>query len=103
VQAIGIHRDVGGDLGRVLDNITATIRDRGDVHRQVRALSAEGRMAALVLTALPFVVLVVIQMTSPDYTSVLFTQPVGWIMLTVAALLMLTGTLWIRRLVRIRY
>jgi tight adherence protein B len=103
VQAIGIHRDVGGDLGRVLDNITATIRDRGDVHRQVRALSAEGRMAALVLTALPFVVLVVIQITSPDYTSVLFTQPAGWIMLTLAALLMLTGTLWIRRLVRIRY
>lgn len=103
VQAISIHRDVGGDLGRVLDNITSTIRDRGDVHRQVRALSAEGRMSAVVLTALPFVVLVVIQMSSPDYTAVLFAQPVGWIMLTVAALLMLTGTLWIRRLVRIRY
>lgn len=103
VQAIGIHRDVGGDLGRVLDNITSTIRDRSDVHRQVRALSAEGRMSAVVLTALPFVVLVVIQFASPDYTAVLFTEPVGWIMLAVAAVLMLTGTLWIRRLVRIRY
>ena len=103
VQAIGIHRDVGGDLGRVLDNIISTIRDRGDVHRQVRALSAEGRMSAVVLTALPFVVLIVIQLASPDYTAVLFTQPIGWVMLAVAAVLMLTGTLWIRRLVRIRY
>lgn len=103
VQAIGIHRDVGGDLGRVLDNIVSTIRDRGDVHRQVRALSAEGRMSAVVLTALPFVVLVVIQLSSPDYTAVLFAEPIGWIMLAVAAVLMLTGTLWIRRLVRIRY
>jgi tight adherence protein B len=103
VQAISIHRDVGGDLSRVLDNIVATVRDRSDVHRQVRALSAEGRLSAIVLTGLPIVVLVGIRVISPDYMNVLFTRSVGWIMLAAAALLLLTGTLWIRRIMRVRY
>jgi tight adherence protein B len=103
VQAIGIHRDVGGDLSRVLDNVVTTVRDRGDVHRQVRALSAEARLSAWVLTGLPFVVLIAIRITNPDYMSELFVRPVGWIMLAVAALLMLVGTLWIRTIMRVRY
>jgi tight adherence protein B len=103
VQAIGIHRDVGGDLSRVLDNIIATVRDRSDVHRQVRALSAEGRLSAIVLTGLPIVVLVAIRIINPEYMNELFVRPVGWIMLAAAALLLLTGTLWIRRILRVRY
>ncbi|HSK98052.1 MAG TPA: type II secretion system F family protein, partial [Euzebyales bacterium] len=103
VQAITIHDEVGGDLARVLDNVTSTIRDRADVHRQVRTLSAEGRMSALILTALPFVVLVAIQVFNDDYAAVLFSEPVGWLMLAVAGSLLLVGIVWIRRLVRLRY
>jgi tight adherence protein B len=103
VQAIGIHRDVGGDLSRVLDNVITTIRDRGDVHRQVRALSAEGRLSAWVLTGLPFVVLIGVRVLNPAYLSELFARPAGWIMLAIAALLMLIGTLWIRTIMRVRY
>jgi tight adherence protein B len=103
VQAIGIHRDVGGDLSRVLDNVIATIRDRGDVHRQVRALSAEARLSAWVLTGLPFVVLIGIRVLNPDYMNELFASPVGWMMLAAAALLILVGTLWIRTIMRVRY
>lgn len=103
VQAIGIHHDVGGDLSRVLDNVITTVRDRGDVHRQVRALSAEGRLSAWVLTGLPFLVLVGMRIMNPDYMTELFARPVGWIMLATAALLMLIGTLWIRGMMRVRY
>lgn len=103
VQAIGIHRDVGGDLARILDNIIATVRERGEVHRQVRAMSAEGRMSALVLTGLPIAVLVAIQIISPEYFGDMLTRPVGWLMLAVSAVLLLTGAVWIRRMVRIRY
>jgi tight adherence protein B len=103
VQAIAIHRDVGGDLARVLDNITSTVRDRSEVHRQVRTLSAEGRMSAYVLTGLPILVLIGLRIMNPGYLDPLTGRPVGWIMLAVAALLLLTGMVWIRRLVRIRY
>lgn len=103
VQAIGIHRDVGGDLARVLDNIVDTVRDRGDVHREVRTLSAEGKMSAVVLTALPFVVLGGLQLMNPGYLNDFISRPIGWILLASAGVSMLIGSLVIRRLVRIRY
>lgn len=103
VQAIGIHREVGGDLARVLDNIVKTIRERTAVHRQVRALSAEGRMSAWVLTALPFVTATVIGAVNPDYLGTLTSRPVGLIMLAFAGIMLLVGTVVIRRMVKIRY
>jgi tight adherence protein B len=103
VQAIAIHRDVGGNLARVLDNITTTVRDRGEVHRQVRTLSAEGRMSAYVLTGLPLIVLIGLRILNPDYMDALTGRPIGWILLAVSSLLLLTGVVWIRRLARIRY
>jgi len=87
----------------VLDNIVATVRDRADVHREVRSLSAEGRLSANVLTGLPFLVLIAIQFMNPGYLSDLFGQPIGWLMLATAAVSLLVGTLLIRRMVRIRY
>ena len=53
VQAIEIHREVGGDLAQVLDTVGGTIRERNQLHRQVRALSAEGRLSGYILTACP--------------------------------------------------
>lgn len=103
VQAISIHRDVGGDLAKVLDNIVATVRDRADVLREVRSLSAEGRMSARVLVALPFLVLAMMQLTNAQYMSTLISEPIGLVLLAAAALLMLTGVLVIRRMVKIQY
>lgn len=103
VQAIGIHRDVGGDLAKVLDNIVATIRDRADVHRQVRSLSAEGRLSARVLIAMPILVLVALLFMSPGYLSPLWTNPIGWVLLAGGALLMIVGMLVIRRMANIQY
>lgn len=103
VQAIGIHREVGGDLARVLDNIVATIRDRATVHRQVRTLSAEGRMSARVLTALPILVIVSLQFTTPDYLSPMLSEPLGLMLLGVAVTLILVGLLVIRRMTKIQY
>ncbi len=103
VQAISIHRDVGGDLARVLDNIVGTVRERASVHRQVRALSAEGRLSARVLTALPLLVVLVISIMDPSYFRTLLSQPIGWALIAVAGVMLLTGSLLVRRLVKIRY
>lgn len=101
VQAIGIHREVGGDLAQVLDNIVDTVRDRADIVRQARSLSAEGRLSAVVLVALPFVVLIGIQLISPDYIGELTSRPAGLLALGLAGILLLIGVVWIRRLVKV--
>lgn len=103
VQAIAIHHDVGGDLAKVLDNIVNTIRDRADVQRQVRTLSAEGRLSARVLIALPILVLVALQVMNPEYMRPMLTSPLGLMLLAIAGLLMLVGVLVIRRMARIQY
>jgi tight adherence protein B len=103
VQAISIHHDVGGDLSKVLDNIVATIRDRADVHRQVRTLSAEGRMSARVLTGLPIVVLLGLISFSPSYMSPMTSSPIGIVLLAFAGLLLIIGVLAMRKMSRIQY
>ncbi len=67
VQAMEINRTVGGNLAEVLDSVADTIRTRAGLVRQVQALSAEGRMSAYVLLALPVIVAVLVTLTSPHY------------------------------------
>ncbi len=66
-QAIAIHREVGGNLAEVLDAVGHTIRERNAIRRQVKALSAEGKLSAIVLMALPFGIVAFISMTNPSY------------------------------------
>jgi len=99
-QAIEIQRDVGGDLAEVLDSVAGTIRDRTRIRRQVSALSAEGRMSAWVLMVLPFGMGAVMAVTNPEYLSPLFGSTQGYKLLAVAAVLLVGGGLWLRRIVK---
>lgn len=101
VQAIEIHRQVGGDLAEVLDNVDATIRGRNRVRRQISSLSAEGRMSALILLALPVFVVMMLQLLNPGYLSALTTTTLGWVLAVGAVVLMILGGLWMRRITRL--
>lgn len=101
VQAIEIQREVGGDLAEVLDNVSATIRERDQIRRQIQALSAEGRISAAILIPLPFVLGAVIWVIAPDYISELFQTTPGLIALVVTGILMVIGAFWIRKIVRL--
>ncbi len=101
VQAIDIHRQVGGDLAEVLDKVAGTIRDRNRVRRQVQSLSAEGRLSAGILFALPFVMFIVIQIINPTYLHELTGHTMGKILLAVGLGLMLVGGVWMRRMIRL--
>lgn len=101
VQAIEIHREVGGDLAEVLDTVAGTIRQRNQIRRQVKALSAEGRYSAYVLLALPFVVATLIHLSNPGYLAELTRSGAGLVMLAVAVSLMTAGALWLRKLTRL--
>lgn len=100
VDAIEIHQEVGGDLAQVLDRVGDTIRARVRARRQVRALSAEGRMSAAVLLALPFGVGAILAGSNPEYIGELFSATAGQIMLAVAGVLLVLGGLWLRRIIR---
>jgi tight adherence protein B len=102
MQAIEIHREVGGDLAEVLDTVAGTIRERNQIRRQVKALSAEGRLSAYVLMALPIGVGGMIAITNPSYLGELTNGGLlGWGLIGMAVLLMTGGALWLRKLVKI--
>ncbi|WP_240605834.1 type II secretion system F family protein [Planctomonas deserti] len=98
-QAIGIHREVGGDLAEVLDQVGATIRERNQLRRQVQALSSEGKMSAYVLMALPFVVTGILAITSPTYIAQFGQSPLGFALIGVAVVMLTVGALWLRKVV----
>ncbi len=102
IQAIEIHREVGGDLAEVLDTVAETIRERNQIRRQVQALSAEGRLSAYVLLALPFGVGFFIYLTNPSYLAEL-TQGglLGWGLIGIGMVLMTIGVIWMRKLVKL--
>jgi tight adherence protein B len=100
-QAIDIQRSVGGDLAQVLDTVGQTIRERNQIRRQVKALSAEGRISAYILIALPFLIAGLMLVRVPDYLAPLVETTAGKVALGGGAILMLIGIIWIRRLVRL--
>jgi tight adherence protein B len=103
-QAIGINREVGGNLADVLDGVTKTIRERSEIKGQVKSLAADGQLSAIILMALPFVVAGFLTMTAPKYISLLITTvPLGFIMLGVGAVMMMIGGAWLYKIINLKY
>jgi tight adherence protein B len=102
-QAIEIHREVGGDLAEVLDQVGETIRERSQIKGQVKALSAEGRLSAYILVALPIGMFLYMSVVNTTYISTLYTSFIGWIMLGVAVLILSVGSFWLSRVVKIKF
>jgi tight adherence protein B len=101
VMAVNIQREVGGNLAEVLDTVANTVRERAYVQRQVRVLSAEGRISIGILSALPFGILLYLAVMNPDYVTPLFSTMIGRILLVVGATLMGAGIFVMTRIVRI--
>ena len=99
VGAIDINRETGGNLSEVLDSVGATIRERGRIARQVRTLTAEGRLSARILIAMPLVMLAWQWRASPDNFELL-TYGVGLAALVVAGILLVVGAVWVNRIVK---
>ncbi|TFV53644.1 type II secretion system protein F [Geodermatophilus sp. DF01-2] len=102
-QAIGIHREVGGNLAEVLDTVGHTIRERNAIRRQVKALSAEGKLSAIVLMALPFGIVAFLAGTNPAYLSAFTDSFAGWCMTAAVVVLLVVGGLWLKKTVAIRF
>ncbi len=101
VMAVNIQRQVGGNLAEVLDIVANTVRERAYIHRQVKVLSAEGRISIGILSVLPFAIFFYLLLVNPDYASLLFTNMMGRVMLIAGASLMGLGIFVMTRIVRI--
>lgn len=101
VMAIRVQREIGGNLSEVLLNVAATLRERDRIKRQVGVLSAEGRLSAWVLGGLPVVFAIYLFLTQPQYIGVLFTTPLGIMMVVVGLLIFLAGVFWLSKTVKV--
>ena len=103
VTAVLTQRESGGNLSEVLDNLASVMRDRFKLKRQIRVVSAHGRMSAWVLAGIPPVLAAALFTISPTLMSPLFTDPMGVRLVIVAVTLQVVGTIIISRMVRIEY
>lgn len=101
VMAIRIQREVGGNLAELLLSVAATLREREYLRRHVRALSAEGRLSTWILGGLPPGFLGYLALSKPDYVHPMFTTPIGWLMLTAMAILLVVGIFWMSKVSKV--
>jgi tight adherence protein B len=101
VLGVNVQREVGGNLAEVLDTVADTVRERDAVRRQIRVLSAEGRLSIGILACLPFLVTLYMAKVNPDYLNLLFSTRVGQVMVATAACLEAVGIVWMKKIVNI--
>jgi Flp pilus assembly protein TadB len=101
VIAVRIQREVGGNLAEVLGHTVETMRERASIRRHVRSLSAEGRLSAYILVALPILVGGWLFLASKSYVRPLYTTGPGIGMLVFAVLMVAVGSLWMRKMVKV--
>jgi tight adherence protein B len=101
VMAIRIQREVGGNLAELLNTVAATMREREYLRRQVKTLSAEGRLSAYILIGLPPAIGVYLSMNRPEYLEPMYTTPLGWMMTAAACVLITIGALVMKTIVKV--
>lgn len=101
VMAVRISREVGGNLAEVLLTTVGTMRERAQLRGQVQVLSAEGRLSAKILIGLPFLLGGYLAAFKPNYLRPLYSTGQGVLLLIVGSILLLLGSFWLSRLVKI--
>jgi Flp pilus assembly protein TadB len=101
VMVIRIQREVGGRLAEVLTTAVGTMRERSHLRDHVKALSAEGRLSAYILVALPVLIGAWMFMTDRAYMRLLYTNTIGIVMLVGAVFLIGVGALWMRKVIKV--
>ncbi|MCW2834006.1 MAG: hypothetical protein JWN68_1959 [Nocardioides sp.] len=101
VMAIRIQREIGGNLAEILNTVADTLREREYLRRQVKALSAEGRLSGYILTAMPPFVMIYLSFANREYIEVLWSTVIGWIILAFAGVMLLMGGMAMSKLAKV--
>ena len=101
VLAISIQREVGGNLAEVLQTTAETMNMRNRLRREMKALTAEGRISAIIMAVLPFFLFGLISFVNPAYLVPLYSTTIGWGLLGFSLLLMIAGVVWMQKIINI--
>ena len=102
VTAISIQSTVGGNLSRILEGISHTIRQRVQVKAQISAMTAQVRASGWIITLLPFIVAAILALITPSYFGLMFTDPLGRALLGAAVTSIFIGNVFVRRITNLR-
>jgi tight adherence protein B len=97
-----LQRETGGNTAEVLDRVTETIRERFDLRRLVRTLTAQGRLGGIIVSILPVALIAIISLANPDYLDPLLHTSSGRILLAAGVALIAVGWIAIRRIIDIK-
>lgn len=102
VTSVNIQRETGGNLAEIVDSLGRLIRKRFELKKKVRALSADGRLSAIILMSLPFGMGMLFYVVNPEYLMPLFTDPMGQQMVAGAAIMMILGGIVMKKMIAIK-
>jgi tight adherence protein B len=102
ITTLLIHLQVGGDLSEILDTISETIRERVKLKGDIRTMTAQSQMSAVVIGILPVAIAAVMFVLNPSYIRSLFLDPLGLMMVGVATGMMLLGAFLLTRIVKVK-
>lgn len=100
---LNIQRSSGGNLGESLENLSNVLRERKLLREKIKSLSAEAKVSAIIIGALPIFVMVLVTMLSPEYMNELYNTPTGNRMLMIAAGLMVAGIVIMRKMINFKF
>jgi tight adherence protein B len=101
VISVILQRETGGNLAEIIESLAYIIRERFKLYGKIRTLAAEGKISAIILSSLPFVVMIALHFTSPAYIRILFSDPAGKIILCISAFMMALGIFVMKKMVDI--
>jgi tight adherence protein B len=101
VMAIRIQREVGGNLAELLSTVADTMVQRSRLRGEVKTLTAEGRLSAIIMGLLPLALGGIMFMSSPEYIETLFQSVTGWAMVIGSAFMGLAGFAWLQKIIKI--
>jgi tight adherence protein B len=102
VTAISIQASTGGNLSRILDGISHTIRQRVQIKSQISAMTAQMRASGWIITLLPFIVAGILDVMTPSYFRIMFTEESGRALLVLALFSIFMGNVFVRRITNFR-
>lgn len=101
VTALLVQKETGGNLSEILENLSHVIRDRFRIYREVRVKSAQGRLMAVILIAMPPFLILGMRLVNPSYTTILFEDRIGFWMLWGAGTFQVVGSLLLWKIIHI--
>jgi tight adherence protein B len=102
VTAVNILKETGGNMAETFQTINFTIRERQKIEKKIEALTAQGIMQGIIISLVPFILLVVFYFADPNYVKPMFTTALGWAFLALVLVLQIVGGLMIKKIITIK-